>query len=119
MRITLVLVFALIAASANAASTVREFIITQITLDATQYNGCLVKVSPSPTAYFSNCGYGFVTLGCDGNAGPTKSEAAANLSAAQLAFVTDTRVYMRIYDSKPAGNGYCLVDRVDNTKIAN
>ena len=101
----------------SAASVTQLYTVLQITVDATQYNGCLVKVTPSPTAAFASCGFGFVTLGCDGNAGPTKSEAALNLSAAQLGFVTDTKVYLRVYDSKPAGNGYCLADRVDNTKI--
>ena len=107
----------LCASGVSAASVTQLYTVTQITVDATQYNGCLVKVTPSPTAAFAACGFGFVTLGCDGTAGPTKSAAALNLSAAQLGFVTDTKVYLRVYDSKPAGNGYCLADRVDNTKI--
>lgn len=112
-----VLAFFLTPAAVSAASIVEEFHVTQITLDATKYNGCLIKVVPTPTAFFPSCGFGFVTLGCDGEAGPTKSAAALNLQAAQLAFVTDTKIYMRVYDSKPAGNGYCLADRVDNTKV--
>lgn len=99
-----------------AASTVQSFNVTGIVLDATKYNGCLVKVSPGPETHFNACTAGFVTLGCDGAAGVAKSQAAQHLSAAQLALVSDTKVFMRVYDESPAGNAYCLADRVDNTK---
>ena len=103
---------------AKGASTVEQFTVNQLVLDATRYNGCLARVSPSPTTFFANCAANYVTLGCDGLAGPSKSAALNNLSAAQLSFVTDTKVYMRLYDVAPEGQSYCLVDRVDNTKIA-
>lgn len=106
------------ALQAHAASTVQLFTVTQIVTDSTRYNGCLVKLSPGPETHFPACEALFVTLGCDGNAGPSKSAALSNYSAAQLAFVTNTKAYLRIYDAAPAGNAYCLADRVDNTKIA-
>ena len=105
------------ATPSQAASTVQLFSVTQIVTDATRYNGCLVKLSPGPETHFPACESLFVTLGCDGAAGPSKSAAMSNYSAAQLAFVTDTKAYIRVYDSAPTGNAYCLADRVDNTKI--
>ncbi|MDA7585503.1 hypothetical protein N9V92_06785 [Luminiphilus sp.] len=105
------------AGSAFSASSVDLYTVTGIVNDATRYNGCLLKVSPGPETIHPGCTPGFVTLGCDGAAGPSKSAAALNLSAAQLGFVTDTKVYIRVYDVAPDGNAYCLADRVDNTKI--
>ena len=100
-----------------ADSTVQLFSITGLVSDATQYNGCLIKISPGPQTIFPGCTAGLVTLGCDGAAGPSKTAAATNWSAAQLAFVTSTKSYIRIYDVAPEGNPYCLADRVDNTKF--
>lgn len=107
------------ASGTNAASTTRLFIVNRVVTDATQYNGCLVEVRPSPSAYFAECPFGFVTLGCDGLAGPTKSAAALNLSQTQLGLVSQTKVYIRIYNVAPEGNAYCLADRVDTTAIPN
>lgn len=117
MRALVLLVFLSLGAGQTlAASTVQSFNVTGIVLDATKYNGCLVKISPGPETHFPECTSGFITLGCDGAAGVPKAQAAQHLSAAQLALVSDTKVFMRVYDEAPAGNAYCLVDRVDNTK---
>ena len=105
---------------ALGASSVMLFQIEGLVFDANpKYNGCLVRVSPNPADTFGNCGNNYITLGCDGLAGPTRAQAAVHLNAANLAWVTETKVYMRLYDSTPVGNAYCLADRVDNTRIAN
>ena len=109
----------LAATTATGASRVELVTMQNIITDATQYNGCLIKFTPGPETWYAGCPAGLATLGCDGNAGPTKSTAAQLYSAAQLGLVTNTKVYVRIYDTKPQGNPYCLVDRVDNTKIPN
>ena len=116
-KLNVTIMLLLFSAVTQGASTVEQFTVNQLVLDATKYNGCLARVAPSPTTFFANCAANYVTLGCDGLAGPSKSAALNNLSAAQLSFVTDTKVYMRLYDVAPEGQSYCLVDRVDNTKI--
>ena len=105
---------------ALSASSVMLFEIEGMVFDANpKYNGCLLRVSPDPAVTFSNCGSNYITLGCDGTAGPSKSQAATHLNAANIGWVTKTKVYMRLYDSTPVGNAYCLVDRVDNTRLPN
>lgn len=120
MKSTIVIALAcgLLSVQVFAASVTKQFKVTQIISDATKYNGCLIGVSPDPADDFSTCTTSYVTLGCDGNAGPSKSDALRNYSNAQLGFITETKVVLRVYDVKPAGNAYCLADRVDNTTVS-
>ena len=100
----------------SAESHLYTVSIRSIITDASGYNGCLVAVTPGPETVFSKCGAGLVTLGCDGMAGPSTSSAHLNLQSIQLAFAMNKKVHLRLYDSRPADNPYCLVDRVDVTQ---
>ena len=110
----------LLSQQALGASEVKLFQIEGMVFDANpKYNGCLLRVSPNPKDTFGNCGNNYISLGCDGLAGPSRAQAAVHLNAANLGWVTETKVYMRLYDSAPTGNAYSLVDRVDNTREPN
>lgn len=114
----IILACCMLSSQVFAASVTKQFTVTQIISDATKYNGCLIGVSPDPADDFATCATSYVTLGCDGTAGPSKAAASRNYSNAQLGFITNTKVVLRVYDVKPAGNAYCLADRVDNTTVS-
>ncbi|MDA8773304.1 hypothetical protein N9M65_01860 [Luminiphilus sp.] len=100
------------------ASFTGTFAIQQIVTDGARYSGCMIRVTPAPETVFAGCKIGFVSLGCDGTLGITKSAASNLLSAAQLALVTDRSVVLRINDedAPTSPRGYCLADRVDVIK---
>lgn len=89
------------------------------------FGGCMMKIDPidaiADQAGISNgvgdgqCSRGFVTFDCVGAFPETSSRSAAQakLSAAQLAFVTGGRLFVRLNPNRKH-NGYCLADRVDN-----
>ena len=115
MRNLLVFVTIFSSSLVNAESALMTVVIKQVTTDAAGYNGCLVAISPGPESVFKTCRNEQVTLGCDGKAGPTTQAALNNLTAIQLSFLAGRKVHLRIYDTAPSGNPYCLADRVDMT----
>ena len=102
----------------SAASFTGKFTVKSIVVDADRYAGCMVKVSPGPETIFNGCQAGFVSFGCDGNLGISKSQGNQLLNAAQLGFVMNRQVVLRINDENApvTSRGYCLADRVDVTK---
>ncbi|MEM1190959.1 MAG: hypothetical protein AAGI72_20680 [Pseudomonadota bacterium] len=102
---------------ASAATAADFFAIEQIVIDEVNFSGCMARLSPGPQVLGLNCANGFVTFDCKGQLGSARADANAKLAAAQLAFVTDTQLFIRVDDTKKA-NGFCLAVRVDNTKNA-
>ena len=109
-----------VSAEALAASYTGEYEIFQVGSDATKYAGCLIRIRPTTSALdpadaFTGCGAQFLTLGCDGSLGISKSAAATNFAQAQLAFVASRKAVIRFYDTDAprAPEGYCLADRID------
>lgn len=107
-------------AEVHSASYTGEYEIYQVGTDATKFAGCLVRIRATstqldPSDAFSGCQAQFVTLGCDGTLGITKSQANANFAQAQLAFVAQRKAILRFYDTSApqSPEGYCLADRVD------
>ena len=104
-RLLLLIAVSFFSTSAGAAeSYVDNLQITQIIIDNNRYSGCMVKVSPELPAS-TNCGrLDFVSLDCDGEYG-TKAKAQSMLEMAQLAFLTDKSVRLRVDDDYPIING--------------
>ena len=77
------------------------------------YGGCMVKLSTAANTVDTTCtDDGFVTLACDGSI-VTKSIAAQNFSAAQLAYATGDPVSVWVLGSQKI-NGYCYAAYVWN-----
>ncbi|MCB1679457.1 MAG: hypothetical protein KDI16_12315 [Halioglobus sp.] len=87
--------------------------VDQILVDGEFFGGCMAAVTPPPSEQVSaNCNTPWVTFSCDGTFNP-KPIANVKLSAAQLAYVTDTPVQLTVTDSKKH-NGHCFVTRIQN-----
>ena len=110
-----VIFVAFVAQAAN--NTDGPYTVTQLTTDADRYAGCMIKIDPGPETVFPNCAAAFVSLGCDGSAEPliSKSSAAQLYTTAQIGYVTDKALYLRINDETvgTTARGYCFADRVD------
>ena len=118
LKISLIVAGILGGVSAQAANnTGGPYTVLQLTTDAERYAGCMIKISPGPETVFPNCGTAFVSLGCDGSADPliSKSSAAQLYTTAQIGYVTDKPLYLRINDENvgTTPRGYCYADRVD------
>ena len=104
------------AAAAQAGNdTSSGYSIKKIVVDNSRYAGCMVQIQPGPETVFSDCRAAFVSFGCDGTVGVTKSTANQLLAQAQLAAVTGRTVTLRISEPTDAATprGYCIADRLD------
>ena len=112
------LAFSIIAAPfAGAANYTGRFSIIAVVTDADRFAGCMVKITPGPETIFPGCRTAFVSFGCDGTLGPSKTAGGQLLASSQLAFAMGKNVVLRINDgtSPLTPEGYCLADRVDVT----
>lgn len=86
------------------------------------FGGCMMKISPinaindqagiPPGIGAGQCSTGFLSLDCDGNHISSK-KSNAQLTAAQLAYVSGKTIYV-VVDSSKKNNSYCLATRIDN-----
>ena len=123
MKMKLILALTLSALSLNASALQTAYhsaYITAIINDTKNYSGCMLRLEPnfsSPT----NCGRkDFVSLDCEAVAGVnSKSSAQLLMNAAQLAFVANYKVRLRITDNTV--DGFCVADyiRMDQEAPAN
>ena len=88
--------------------------IDRLMVDSEYFGGCMAALTVPPQAQpgYEGCSATWVTLDCEGLIN-TKSEGAAKLSAAQLAYVTGKEVQVQVYAQRKI-NGYCWARRVDN-----
>jgi hypothetical protein len=100
-----------------APQNVDKLSITQIILDGENYGGCMVKVSPLlPTS--TGCGRrDFVSFDCNGEVRNTKAHGKSMLETAQLAFLTDKVVRLRVDNSYTVNEAFCTADyiRIDKS----
>lgn len=82
------------------------------------FGGCMARIDRNLQTELPACSpQGWVSFSCSGDFA-TKASAQANLSAAQLAMVSNTQAIFLVTDSQihnpsPAG-GFCVAVRVDN-----
>ena len=76
------------------------------------FGGCMARIDVDPVASGLNCTT-WLSMSCDGQ-WATKSSAAANLSAAQLALVTKGDALVLINDAKTTNENFCFIERIDN-----
>ena len=112
------LVLAIYSPAAFCAPQIVQGKITRLTTDSTNYGGCLGWFDADGQADLgavADCNNLAVSFGCEADpALPlTKSQAAANWSAAQLAHVTDKQAYVVVQDNWKYG-AFCTVQRIDN-----
>ena len=89
-----------------------------IIIDDANYGGCAVNLSVPPSAQSAlNCSTAWLSLDCSGVVN-TKSQGAAKLAAAQLAFVTQQCIRVAAYDL-PKFNGHCYGVQITNTTNTN
>lgn len=96
-----------------------------ILVSDTEYGGCMAQLDPRPSTIGNlNCPTAYVTFNClgltDPNAPtytPSKSVAQTLLGSMQLAFVTDSKVYVRANDAVKI-DGHCLATLVQSTKAS-
>lgn len=84
--------------------------IEKILLDGTRYGGCMVSMNPSLPSNL-NCRLDFVSLDCNGDLVNTKTHAKAMLDMAQLAFLVEKSVRIRVSDEQTI-NGFCTADYI-------
>ena len=77
-----------------------------------KFGGCMVWLSVSPATEGLACNMGnWVTFSCTGEH-VRKSSALRMFDSAQMAFMTDRRVWVTVDDTRKH-NGWCLVERID------
>ena len=114
-KLYIVVAILLSAARTSVAATGGvEFTVTGLLTDDTNYGGCMARVTPSPETLGLACAAGYVTFSCTGDFN-SKSLGQTKFSAAQLAFVTDKKIYIALDDTK-LHNGYCYGSRADNVQ---
>jgi hypothetical protein len=86
--------------------------VTTILIDDVNFGGCMAALETPPSTSGLICKDPWVTFSCTGEFN-SKSQAAIKVAAAQLALVTQTKLYVEIDDTKKH-NGYCFARRVDN-----
>ena len=102
---------------AGAETSTFNATVLQLQADSTDFGGCMVKITPSPTTKLANCKENWVSMSCDGTY-LSKTDAQRLYTAAQAALLTGTGVRVRINDAfqfNGLNPGYCLLERVDNT----
>ena len=112
-RCALGLVAALSATCASATTATWFATITGFIIDDSDFGGCMIGVSPDPSAQsgIGDCPATWLSLDCAGNFN-TKSQGQSKLNQAQLAYVLGKQVRVRANNQKKA-NGYCVGERVD------
>ena len=95
-----------------APENVDDLAITQIILDGVNYGGCMVKVSPLlPSS--TGCGRrDFVSFDCKGEVRNTKAHGKSMLETAQLAFLTDQVVRIRVDNDYTVNQSFCTADYI-------
>ena len=119
MKKALIAASVLISASMAHAvpQNVDDVAITQIILDGVNYGGCMVKVSPLLPAS-TGCGRrDFVSFDCNGEVRNTRAHGKSMLETAQLAFLTDKVVRLRVDSDYTVNQAFCTADyiRIDKS----
>ena len=96
--------------AAGATETFHMASIEKIILDGENYGGCMVGVSPNMPSNL-NCRLDFVSLDCDGDLVNTKTHAKSMLDMAQLAFIVEKSVRLRVSDEQTI-NGFCTANYI-------
>jgi len=109
----LLIILAIVTNGANAANA--EFSIKRLLVEPGTYGGCAVAVSPSPTEFDASCGINWLTAGCDGQNGRTRTEAQQTWELLQLAYVTGQTVFAT-FNGRNTANGKCMITRLDLIK---
>lgn len=100
-----------LALSANAQEIFHSAKIEKIILDGENYSGCMVFMNPNMTGSM-NCRTDFVSLDCDGEITNTKTHAKSMLDMAQLAFLLEKSVRLKISDEKLTSDGFCVANYI-------
>ena len=79
--------------------------------DENVYGGCMVLLNKSPVSEGLDCAGSWVTFSCGGEH-LSKSSALRMFDSAQMAFLMDRTVLVRVDDTRKH-NGRCLVTRID------
>ena len=104
---------ALMFVGATAAASVivhNDVSIERIILDGQNYAGCMIGFTPSMPSNL-NCRLDFVSLDCNGDLVNTKTHAKSLLDMAQLAFIVEKKVRLRVSDEQTV-NGFCTADYI-------
>ena len=97
---------------ATAATDGWNATVTRILTDNENFGQCMAVTEPSAEDRGLACKSYWVTFSCDGTFN-SKSIGNAKYSAAQLAYVTGSQVFVSVDDTK-RHNGYCFAQRIDN-----
>lgn len=114
MKRSLGLVLLLCTAPAWGRTIFHEAKIEKIILDGENYSGCMVYMNPNLLAGL-NCRGDFVSLDCDGAVVNSKTHAKSLLDMAQLAFLLEKPVRIKISDDALTADGFCTANylRID------
>lgn len=82
-----------------------------ITTGGELYGGCMMQVDKVIASVSPNCRSSWVTFSCDGKLGNSKSQAAAMWNTAQMAFVLEKVVQVRVRSATI--NDYCYADLIE------
>lgn len=102
-----------------ASATEAEFNteIDRLMVDSANFGGCAARITGSVAANGLACSGPWVSFSCTGDFN-SKSDGANKFAQAQLAFVTDKQVRIRLDDTK-RHNGYCFARNILVTEVTN
>lgn len=108
----------LVISCASTSADFRRFDtkIEKILVDSSAYGGCIAYINSSPQGLGLGCASAAtaVTFDCLNSRGDTdKSIAQQKLGTAQLAFVTNRVVTLKVIDSGILPNGICFADYIN------
>ena len=105
------LIMMLLTAPAWGREVFHEAKIEKIILDGENYSGCMVYMNPNMSAGL-NCRSDFVSLDCDGAVVNSKTHAKSMLDMAQLAFLLEKQVRLKISDAALTADGFCTANYI-------
>ena len=101
----------LFSCTASAKEIFHQAKIEKIILDGENYSGCMVFMNPNMTGSM-NFRTDFVSLDCNGAVVNTKTHAKSMLDMAQLAFLLEKSVRLKISDDKLTTDGFCTANYI-------
>ena len=91
--------------------------VDRLMVDSANFGGCAARITGSVAANGLACSGPWVSFSCTGDFN-SKSDGSNKFAQAQLAFVTDKQVRIRLDDTK-RHNGYCFARNILVTEVTN
>jgi hypothetical protein len=98
-------------ASSALANSIENAKITQMLTTDEDYAGCMIKLDKKISVVSSACPNNWLTFSCNGDLGNSVQQASMMWEQAQMAYVLNKMVRVKVDSSKKA-NGYCYASYI-------